>query len=358
MSVSSRLGDAAAAAKKPDVRGTRPMDLRQIRYFAAVYEEGSFSRAAKRENCTQPGLSVQIRQLEELLDQRLFERNARGVTPTIAGKHFYACCTEILGSVKAARQRMLDLANHVAGRINIGVPPSFSKSALPAVLGRYARDYPHVEVRLAEAYSGTLCQWVVAGELEMAIVTEPPADLGLESTSFFRDRLVLVHAPGTRAAPADAPSLLKLVIPSGRHSLRQKIESHGGFNTDRIGRVMEIDGLTATLELVRASDWSTILPTVAVADDVRAGRLAASPISEPDLWLDYFVVQTKDAPTSVASRRFLNLLGQELRQLTAGWDARANSVRKPASLSPAAVRKAVRAAAAKNARRAGKVRTR
>ncbi|MBN8920029.1 MAG: LysR family transcriptional regulator, partial [Rhizobiales bacterium] len=132
------------------------MDLRQIRYFVAVYEEGSFSRAARRENCTQPGLSVQIRQLEEALDQRLFERNARGVTPTIAGKQFYASCTEIMGAVKSARQRMLDLAGRVAGRINIGVPPSFSKLALPAMLTRYAREYPHVEVRLAEAYSGTL----------------------------------------------------------------------------------------------------------------------------------------------------------------------------------------------------------
>ncbi len=198
------------------------MDLRQIRYFTAVYEEGSFSRAAKRENCTQPGLSVQIRQLEEQLEQRLFERNARGVTPTIAGKHFYSACTDILGSVKAARQRMLDLAGRVAGRINIGVPPSFSKTALPAVLGRYANEYPHVEVRLAEAYSGTLSQWVVAGELEMAIVTEPPADLGLESTRFFRDRLVLVSAAGPVAPRRPRPaSSLKLVIPSGRHSLRQ-----------------------------------------------------------------------------------------------------------------------------------------
>jgi DNA-binding transcriptional LysR family regulator len=303
------------------------MDLRQIRYFTAVYEEGSFSRAAKREHCTQPGLSVQIRQLEDMLDQRLFERTPRGVTPTIAGKHFYACCTDILGSVKAARQRMLDLAGRVAGRINIGVPPSFSKVALPAALGRYARDYPHVEVRLAEAYSGTLSNWVVAGELEMAIVTAPPADLGLQSTRFFRDRLVLVRAPGATAVRrrAGAPAPLKLVIPSRRHSLRQKIESHDRFHGAEIGRVMEIDGLTATLELVAASDWCTILPTVAVADDLRAGRLAALPIAEPELWLDYFVVQTKDLPVSVASRRFLNLLGDELRGIASRWPAPARA---------------------------------
>ena len=271
---------------------------------------------------------MQIRQLEEALDQRLFERNARGVTPTIAGKQFYASCTEIMGAVKSARQRMLDLAGRVAGRINIGVPPSFSKLALPAMLTRYAREYPHVEVRLAEAYSGTLSQWVVTGELEIAIVTEPPADLGLESTLFFRDRLVMVGAPATVDAARGAER--KLVLPSARHSLRQKSDSHGRFAGRAGPRVMEIDGLTATLELVAASDWSTILPTVAVADDVRAGRLVATPITEPDLWLDYYAVQTKDHPVSVASRRFLNLLDEELRGITARWGTRAGAGRPSA----------------------------
>lgn len=291
------------------------MDLRQVRYFVAVYEEGSFSRAAVRENCTQPGLSVQVAQLETMLGQRLFDRNPRGVTPTIAGKHFYTSCTTILGAVKAARQRMLDLAGSVAGRINVGVPPSFSKIALPTVLRRFAEEHPHVEVRIAEAYSGTLSQWVVAGDLELAIVTEPPADLGLETTRFFRDRLVLVR--GAAAAREGGGTPLKLAVPSGRHSLRQKIESHQGLGASRVERTMEIDGLTATLELVRASDWVTVLPTVAVADDVRDGRLTAERIAAPELWLDYFLVQTKDLPLSVANQRFLALLAGELALIAA-----------------------------------------
>lgn len=301
------------------------MDLRHVRYFVAVYEEGSFSRAAARENCTQPGLSVQVQQLERILGQRLFNRNPRGVTATLAGRHFYASCMTILGAVKAAKQRMLDLDGRVTGRINIGVPPSFSKSALPAVLRRYAAEYPHVEVRIAEAYSGTLSQWVVAGELEIAIVTEPPADLGLEASPFFRDRLLLVRRPPEDAQSAE-PKVsrrdghpLKLTIPSGRHSLRQKIDSHSKLSAAATSRIMEIDGLTATLELVRRSDWTTVLPTVAVAEDIRAGQLVAEPIVAPELWLDYFLVQTKELPISVASRRFLDLMAKELRLIARSW---------------------------------------
>jgi len=294
------------------------MDLRQIRYFVAVYEEGSFSRAAERENCAQPGLSVQMQQLEAELGHRLFDRKPRGVAPTIAGKQFYEACKDILKSVRGARQRMLDLAGAVAGRINVGVPPSFSKTAVPAALRRFSEDYPHVEMRIAEAYSGTLSEWVAAGDLELAIVTEPPADLGLATARFFRDRLALVRAAASgtgRRRGSGAVRGLKLAVPSRRHSLREKIDSHPRLHGPNVSRILEIDGLTATLELVRGSDWATVLPNVAVADDVREGRLRTEAITAPELWLDYFLVQTKDLPLSVACRRFLDLLDAELRTI-------------------------------------------
>jgi LysR family transcriptional regulator, nitrogen assimilation regulatory protein len=310
------------------------VDLRQIRYFVAVYEEGSFSRAAARENCTQPGLSVQMAQLEAELGQRLFDRNPRGVAPTIAGKHFYEACTDILRSVRGARQRMLDLADAVVGRINIGVPPSFSKSALPAALRRFAEEHPYVEVRIAEAYSGTLSEWVVAGDLELAIVTQPPPDLGLATAPFFRDRLVLVRsaAAGARGRAATGGERgLRLAVPSGRHSLRQKIESHPRLSAPHVSRVLEIDGLAATLELVHASDWATVLPMVAVAGDIREGRLRAEAVGAPELWLEYFLVQTKDVPISVASRRFLDLLDAELRTVAGAGRIRSGTSRRAAA---------------------------
>ena len=82
------------------------MDLRQLEQFVAVYEEGSFSRAARRENCTQPGLSVQIRNLEEQLGVELFTRTARGVDPTVAGKRFYTKSLAILNAVEDTKLDM------------------------------------------------------------------------------------------------------------------------------------------------------------------------------------------------------------------------------------------------------------
>lgn len=174
------------------------LDLRHIRSFVAAYEEGSFTKAAVREHSTQSGVSVSIQQLENSVGQKLFERTAGGVAPTVAGKHLYSCCTDILKSMKSAQQKMLDLAGSSTGSVNLGFPPSMFKSALPLMLPEYVKTHPFVSVRVAEAYSGTLTDWVISGEIDAAIVTKPPSNLGLEMAHFFRDRLVLVTRKGWR----------------------------------------------------------------------------------------------------------------------------------------------------------------
>ena len=320
-----RLSQPESVESAAPLRGLGPligsMDLKQIRCFVAAYEEGSFSKAALREHCTQPGLSVYIQRLETMLAHRLFDRRARGVTPTIAGRHFYSCCADVLKTVSIAKQRMLDMAGNVATGINVGVSPTVFKGVLPWMLPDYLNAHPYVDVRLAEAYSGTLTDWVVAGEVEVAIVTKPPVHLGLEATHFFRDRLVLVtRRTGTpqkerrpRRRRASELQKLKLILPSPRHSLRQVIEAAAvRLGVTASGRILEIDGMLGTLELVRNSDWATVVASIAVADEVKQGRLVAEPIYGPELWLDFYLIHTKDALLSSACRDFLHCLRETL----------------------------------------------
>ena len=293
------------------------MDLKQIQCFVAAYEEGSFSKAAIRENCTQPGLSIHIQRLEAMLSHRLFDRKARGVTPTIAGRNLYACCNEILKTINVARQRMLEMKGSVATRINVGVSPSLLKGALPWIVPEYLAAHPYVDMRLAEAYSGTLTDWVVAGEVDVAIVTSPPVHLGLETTHFFRDRLMLVSGPPTgsqrrkrspRPCSSQTLASMKLVLPSPRHNLRQRVDAAIRLHATGSSRILEMDGMLGTLELVRNSDWSTVLLNVAVRDEVERGTLMADPIVDPELWLDFYIVKNKDTLLSAACVEFLSRL--------------------------------------------------
>src|SRR5229473_3887030 len=300
------------------------LDLKQIRCFVAAYEEGSFSKAALREHCTQPGLSVYIQRLETMLAHRLFDRKPRGVTPTIAGRHFYACCADVIKTVSIAKQRMLDIAGNVAAHINVGVSPTSFKGVLPWMLPDYLSAHPYMDVRLAEAYSGTLTDWVVSGEVQVAIVTKPPVHFGLEATHFFRDRLVLVtrgsgtRHKGRRPRRRRSGELqdLKLILPSPRHSLRQVIEAAAlRLGAKGSGRILEIDGMLGTLELVRNSDWATVVASIAVMDEVKQGRLVAEPIYGPELWLDFYLIRTKDRLLSPACGDFLYWLKETLTRV-------------------------------------------
>jgi len=300
------------------------MDLRHIRCFVAAYEEGSFSKAAKREHSTQSGVSICIQQLEATVSHKLFDRVAAGVVPTTAGRHLYACCTDVLKALQATQQRMHDLDGHFMGSINLGFPPSMFKLALPKMLPQYMSDHPFVDLRLAEAYSGTLNEWVVSGEIDAAIVTKPPTDLGLETSHFFRDRLLLVKKKGGQSNGGgykkgffDAGNLrnLNLILPSSRHSMRQMIENAVQLGNGGSARVLDIDGMLGTLELVRNTDWATIAAKIVVDEEVREGKLEAQPIGNPELWLDLFLVQVKSVSLPAACRDFLQRLKKTLEQI-------------------------------------------
>jgi LysR family nitrogen assimilation transcriptional regulator len=307
--------------------------IQEIRYFTAAYEEGNFTRASKREHCTQSGLSTHIKYLESLLSQQLFERHARGVTPTVAGRCLYECCTNVLGSVKAARQRMLELSGNAGSTINLGVPLTFGRSVLPSALQTYLSNHPFVEIRMTEGLSDNISSLVEIGALEVAIVTEPPASLGLESTQYFADRLVLVGGTKRRADVGKLAAMasrrgqisgprpisekrLKLVLSSRKHGSRRAIDSKIRLEAVAHDNILEIDGLEARLELVRSSDWTTIVPAFAVARDVKEGRLWAERVPGVDVSLDYFLVQRKGVPVSTACSDFLQIMKAELLRIS------------------------------------------
>ncbi len=308
--VPSRVGSASIGS----------LDLKEIRCFVAAFEESNFGRAAEREHFTQPGLSVYIQRLESAVAQRLFDRKARGVAPTTAAKHFYTRCVEVLKAVELARQLMVDMAGSVPAQINVGVSPTMFKGVLPWMLPGYLRSHPYVDVRLAEAYSGTLTDWVISGEVDVAIVTKPPVHLGLEITHFYRDRLVLVRCPNRgskkarRASRRHSSELanMRLILPSRRHSLRQVIEAGVQLGTTPSGRVLEVDGMLGTLELVRTSDWATVVGSLAVMGEVKQRRLVAEPLYGPELWLDFYLIHTKGVPLSTACWDFLNRLKEAI----------------------------------------------
>lgn len=303
------------------------ISLRQISYFVAVFEEGGFSRAAERENCAQPGLSVHIRNLEETLGQKLFERSVTGVTPTAAGRRFYAHAVNILRSVHSAEIDIAEMRGQVSGAVRAGLIPSAVRGLLPGMLPRFLDAHPRVDLRIMQAYSGTLIEWLHAGKLDFALVIEPAVQDGLEIIRFSEERMVLISGRALGLTPWRPVRLgnlppLKLVVPTMRHGLRRNIERSIRTSNVPLERVLEMDAMEGTFEFIKSTDWATILPLTAVVNDLESEQLCLNPIVEPSIKSDFYLAHLTQSPFSAATQSFVRALKDAARANTDAWDLR------------------------------------
>jgi LysR family transcriptional regulator, nitrogen assimilation regulatory protein len=289
------------------------LDIRKLRLFVAVYEGGSLSRAAEREHIAQPALSVHIQQLEDDLGVKLFERSAHGMTPVPAGRHFYGLCLDLLRRIDAVGLHMSRFKGTLSGVVRAGIMPSICHGPLAPVLASYTAAHPNVDVRIVEALSGTLAQWVLSDEVDFAICTRPDALRGIESRPLIRDRLVLVSGKAAGFLPFEPCELaslpgLKLVLPSAQHSLRHTLDRHIAALDLTPSQTLEIDGQSATLQFVAHSDWSTILPTIAVVNEFEGRRVTLNPIVKPELSTEICELRSSRHTLSAAAERFVAML--------------------------------------------------
>ncbi len=294
------------------------LDLRQIQYFACLFEEGNVTRAARRLNVVQPALSMQIGRIEKQLGVVLFERNARGVIPTSAAETMYELYSPILLDLRHAQQLMMEMGGKVRGRIAVGIIPSITNSVLADVLSRFGSEFPHVELRIDEAYSGTLIDWVIAGDLDIAIVNHIRHKAEVSVHPLIDEELVLVQ--NGREPSATGPILFKLlkelplVLPSQRHGLRGIVDRVANQQGIKITPQIEVDALAPTLKLVAESNLSAVLPAIVVRRTAASLPLRARRIIEPSLSRQLVYVYRNRRSLPRAVKAFIELLSDELKR--------------------------------------------
>jgi DNA-binding transcriptional LysR family regulator len=295
------------------------MKLQQLRYFAAVYEQGSFSAAADKVNATQSGLSMHVSQIEKRYDVALFLRSSSGVTPTSAGKAFYLEAVKVLAAASHAEDRIRTLSKTVVGHVHVGLMPTFTRAILTSVLLRFGEEYPEVQLSISEAYSGALADEVAEGRLDFAVVPAASDLRGtLISTPMGQDIECLVCALDqnfpTRKGQVVLAELppLQLVLPGKSNARRHSIETYLAVNDIQVKEVLELDTMHGTLDLVAKSNWVSILPRALCLPDFDGTRRKVLPLSDPPLNVDYMRIETGSRPLNQAARAFADILQQEL----------------------------------------------
>jgi DNA-binding transcriptional LysR family regulator len=176
------------------------VELRHLRYFVAIAEEQSFSRAAERVWVAQPGLSTQIRRLETELGVRLFERHTRGVRMTQAGEVFLERARVALAAAETAAATGRDLEAGVVGRVRLGVATEARTGLVSGLLHRFSSERPGVELTVLEAYSGTLWRDLRDGRLDALVAPTGHASVDLRTRELGPEPWVVLIGTGHRLA--------------------------------------------------------------------------------------------------------------------------------------------------------------
>ncbi len=167
------------------------MEIHQLKYFVALAEEGSFSRAAERMRVAQPSLSQQIQKLEGEMNQQLFDRLARGITPTAAGASLLPLARKILNDLVDARRCVEEGVGTIAGTVRAGIIPTIAPYVIGPLLSDFRREYPQVAVHVVEDVTENLIRLLEVGELDVAVVSTCRSGAGLQRELWAREPLLL-----------------------------------------------------------------------------------------------------------------------------------------------------------------------
>jgi LysR family cyn operon transcriptional activator len=168
------------------------MELRHLRYFLAVADNLSFTRAAAELRLTQPTLSHQIKQLEDELGTMLFDRIGRRVRLTAPGATFKEHVEHALKEIQSGTAALAELEGLLHGTLTIGVFQSFNSSLLPPILAQFSAAHPGVNVTVRQLPTGEMEARLIKGDLDLGIAYVPPASDRIIAEKLFDEPLMLV----------------------------------------------------------------------------------------------------------------------------------------------------------------------
>ena len=261
------------------------LDMRKLRYFVAICEQGGFSRAASVLNVAQSALSRHVTMLEEDLGVVLLVRGVRGVAPTEAGERLLASAQGVLQSLAQAEYDVRALARSPAGPAMVGLPYSVIEAIGVPFVTAVREQLDSVKLRLMEAHSDDLNRLVRLGELDMVLSFVPIVDESVETIELLEEELVCLGAPellGSKTVPITMAEIFaKPIIAPGRQVVMKAMVGSPEARA-AIGAHVDVEiEASATLKRMMIAGMGCCIHSAAFAwEEIADGRLVARPISD------------------------------------------------------------------------------
>jgi LysR family cyn operon transcriptional activator len=285
------------------------MELRHLRYFAALAEQLSFTVAAQKVHVTQSTLSHQIRQLEEELGCRLFEREGRRVTMTEAGELFLERVRNALREVDEGVSTVRFAAEEMSGVVRIGATHTFNLHIIPRCVSLFLDRHPSVRVDVLEMTGDGIAQALLRGDLDIGVTYKPNDALPLRFEPLYTEEMMLAVGlrhpfAKRRFVRVSELHLQRMVLLPRSFSTRVLLDESFRMANAAPVVVAEMNAIAPMIELVRATDIATIVSTHALRrEDVKMIPLESpTPVRSPGL------LWRRDEARTPAARAFASIV--------------------------------------------------
>ena len=301
---------------------TMEFTSRQLRAFQLVAQHRSFTRAAEALFITPSGLSVLIRELENQLGFRLFDRTTRHVALTAFGNELFAVTQRNLHELDSAMSRIGRTAEQASQVLSVGAPPLVATNILPPAIKEFRSQRPDVRIQLFDADLTTILQKIEAGKLDMGLGLFRNAP-GIRRTPFFRFSLMLIrpdkdaalHRVSTTWSALKGELLISLPSPSPVQMIIDKYLTKTGV-VYRRGAV--VNSLDTQIALVEADEGSAIIPSYGFPA-CRNRKVLMSRLMDPIVNMEFHQISNRGAKLPPAADEFTDFL----KSYIARWAGRA-----------------------------------
>ena len=296
------------------------MDLWQLNIFCKVIELKSFSKAGKAIHLSQPTISSHIKDLEAHFDCRLIDRLSKEATPTKAGELLYGYAKRMLALRDETETALAEYNGKVRGRLVIGGSTIPGTYLMPQLIGDFKKEYPQVIVSLVIGDTDHIIESILNGSLELGIVGAKAETQKIIQKKLIEDEMRLIVPADHRWAGKKRVSLKQLVSEpfilrergSGTlKSLQQSLIGLGN-SIESLKVIAELGSTQAICQGIKSGAGVSIISTLAVAEDLQAGKFSALEVEGLDLKRNFYLTQHRYRSPSPLSAAFVKFLEEKL----------------------------------------------
>lgn len=285
------------------------MLLRHIHYFLAVAEHRNFTRAAAALYMSQPALSQQIKQLEESLGTRLFDRSGRRIALTDAGHVYAGYARRALRDLEEGKRAIHDVSDLSRGTLRIAITPTFTPYLIGPLVRRFHRRYANIRLQIEEMSQERMEERLLDDDFDLGIAFDDVHSADIESRFLLEERLALVinrDHPLAGQQSLDVPTLdtLSLVLLNAEFATREQIDSYCRQHALQPKVMMEANSVSAVIEMVRNTPLASLLPAQVTQ---QREDLVALTLTPAELKRTAVLLLRKGAYMSAAAQAFISL---------------------------------------------------